>query len=117
MPPTNLSSTDPKQLQPKERKVFWQHHIACYQASHLNRSQYCRTNHINYDCFLYWYHKLKKPTKTPSLIPVHIKQEQPGETTQPISQPIVCSIVLSHGYRLLVHNSQHLPDIIKALTP
>ena len=44
-------------------KVFWQHHIAQWQASGLSQAGYCRQQELCAHKFSYWKRKLQTPCK------------------------------------------------------
>jgi len=87
-------------------KDFWSHHVQSHQFSALSKTEYCKQNQLNYHRFLYWCNKLTKTDKNVSgdkspFIPIKLKS-----TTS--SSSCLCTLELSCGNRLLIHDEPTL---------
>jgi hypothetical protein len=87
-----------------ENKQFWKQQVEKLKASGLSRTQYCRTNSINYHRFGYWLKKL--PSVSSKLVPVKL---QPPEATSPNST--LCTLEL-RGYILKIHDLSALSFVL-----
>jgi hypothetical protein len=94
-------------LAPKtiENEAFWKHHAESHQASGLTRKNYCRLNKVHYARFCYWSRKSSK--KSSSLIAVKLKDDAS------IRQITVCTLTLSNGCSLQIHDQQTLFAILE----
>jgi len=93
-----------------KKQTYWQGQITLFKTSGLNRKAFCRREQLNYDQFQYWYQKLGCLTpKSPSLIPVKLKFDKPIQTT-------LCTLELSQGHRLLIHDQVSLTFILEKLS-
>ena len=94
---------------------FWKEHVEKYLASGYNKSQYCRQNNLAYHRFLHWCKKITKnyPVSfdgNSSFIPVKLKP-----TASAISDHCLCSLELSKGHRLLIHDESALQLLLTKL--
>ena len=87
-----------------ETPGFWQHHVANFALNNVTKIQYCKDNNITYHRFLYWHDKFTNGTD--SFIPIKF----PGNNNL-----AVCTIEFSQGHRLVLHDSNILPQIISLL--
>ena len=102
------TSQDLSQL--TEGESFWKRHLELLKSSELSRVQYCREHKLNYHRFGYWLSKWSRQTSAP-LITVKLKPEQPFE-----QKVTLCTLNLSNGRTLCIHEQQALIFILEKLT-
>lgn len=103
-----------KAQQNNEINLFWQNHFKSLKLSGLNRKEYCVKNNLNYDQFGYFISKWAKQMSAPKidlpLIPVTIKNE--ASSLLVASNKLLCSVSLSNGLVLKIHDVSVLPFIL-----
>jgi len=92
---------------------FWRDHIETYLTSGYNKSQYCRQHDLVYHRFLHWCRKFAKSegnaiSGNNSFIPVKLK-------STPASSNCICTLELSNGNRLLIHDETALQLLLSKL--
>lgn len=88
-------------------KDFWEMHVKAFSECDDNKAKYCRQNGINYNTFTYWQKKCNQEARIKP-IPVTIK---PSDTLT----PIVCTVELKNGIKLLIHDRHALIGLIEEL--
>lgn len=92
-----------------EDESYWQKHVAAYNNGCASKISYCRENNVHYHRFLYWHNKLSKSNEDGALIPVTLKNDLPAVAK--------CTLELSHGCRILIHDDalalQLLTSVVK----
>lgn len=104
----------------KEKKDYWFKHILLWQNSQLTQKRYCQQENLNPSTFIYWRTKFLKmeishsPTQdtdkassVPTLVPIQLKQPEPA------AKPILCTLNLSNGFHLAIHDLQALSFILE----
>jgi len=94
-----------------EDKSYWHNQITEFKQSGLNRKAFCRRFDVNYDRFQYWYRKFeleKKHQPTPAVVPIKLTT---GTTTR--VNPVLCSIRLTSGATLYLHDMGLIQSLIK----
>jgi hypothetical protein len=95
---------------PIENEEFWRHHNQMQKTSGLTRADYCRKNGLNYDRFGYWVTKrLRKSTQETKLVSVKVK---PANESASALQSILCTLNLSSGHSLKIHDTNALSIIL-----
>ena len=96
------------------KRAAWEKHYASYQASGLKKKTYCRNTGLNYYQFQYWHQKFQLEQRVESnepatgFLPVAIKS--PRRTSD-----ILCTLELSSGSRLFIHDESVLQTILVTL--
>jgi hypothetical protein len=96
----------------KESEAFWKNHIELQKTSGLSRANYCRQNKLTYHCFCYWQSKWSsgESQKPSSLIAIQLKPRAETE-----SQKTLCTLLLSGGRCLKIHDRESLSIILDRL--
>jgi len=94
---------------------FWQEHIKQYQSSQLSKAAYAREHQLVHHQFAYWCRKMDKQQKpsqqaSPDFIPVKLARAE-----QPISSSVLCTLELSDGHKILVHQESVLPYLLEKI--
>lgn len=93
-----------------EGETFWKRHLELQKLSGLSRVQYCREHTLNYHRFGYWLSKWSRETSSP-LITVKLKPERSFE-----HEVTLCTLNLSNGRTLCIHDKQALIFILEKLS-
>lgn len=95
---------------PNGKEGFWKQHAVLHKESGLSRAEYCRKNHLSYDCFGYWLCKWRKVT--PKLVPINLKSAPPPAA---IPEPLLCTLAFKSGRVLKIHDKNIIPLILSTL--
>ena len=108
---TTLKSTATKNSAMQEQ--LFKEHAAKQKDSGLSRLAYCRKHQLNYDHFNYWFRKENKEVR--QLVPVKLSQPVEPTSFPSISATVLCTLTLSSGSVLQVHDKSILPLILSEL--
>jgi hypothetical protein len=95
------------------QEQFFEEHIVKQKASGLSRAAYCRKHQLNYDHFNYWFRKEKKTAQ--QLVPIKISEPVKPSSLRPIALPTLCTLTLTNGDVLQIHDKSILPLIFSKL--
>lgn len=92
---------------------FWKTHFEQFKLSQLSKAGYAEKHGLVKHQFIYWARKfdkaLKKSVATPSdFIPITIKQPSAITNNTMPNIPILCTLQLSDGKKLLLHSESAL---------
>lgn len=86
---------------------FWQGHLKVQQESGLSQAAYCRNHSLACSRFSYWKKKLTQPAV--KLLPVSLTQSS-------VKADVLCTLVLTGGNELKIHDLTVLPTLISILS-
>ena len=100
-------STEPT----KNRRDFWEQHVAHYIDSGLSKAQYCREHELTYHQFVYWVPQfsplINEPVAavtTSKFLPVRLNQSaQPSELEITLPSGVQINGVTEHTSALAIH--------------
>ena len=97
---TNL----PEELEPKEKRQFWEGHIQSWQQSGLTQAEYCRQNDLKNHRWWYWRKRISHPPDTGvTFVPLRFSSSK-------TSQAGIC-VVTPNGYRIEIDNGYDISKI------
>ena len=93
-----VDATIPREeLDPKEKRQFWEEHIQAWQQSGLSQVEYCRRSNLKNHQWWYWRKRLSQPCDTDvTFVPLHFSS---SKITNQISRGVI-SVVTPNGYRI-----------------
>jgi len=94
-----------------EAEEFWQNHEKLQKGSELSRAAYCRQNGLNYFRFCHWIKKSRQNYSVNKLVSVKLKA-----ATDRVAQKNLCTLELSSGRCLKIHDIQVLSIILERLS-
>ena len=103
-----VPSKNPSAQSAVENEEFWKRHAELHKASGLTRTNYCRLHNVNYDRFGYWLSKWSHQSS--SLVAIKLKPKD-----ESIRQATLCTLSLSNGRTLQIHDQQSLSYILERL--
>lgn len=97
---------------PVENEEFWRNHHQMQKASGLTRSDYSRQHGLNYDRFGYWIKKQSlNKNHSAELISIKVKA-----SNSPAMQSTLCTLNLSSGHHLQIHDISVLSIILDRMS-
>ncbi len=101
-----------------EDTAYWKQHTELHHRSGLTKLDYCQQYQVHYHRFIYWSRKLSSDAQAAlSPHPKDFISVQRKEPLLPVSSyPALCSLTLSLGLRLEIHDQQALGFILERLS-
>ena len=86
--------SSPEELDPKEKRKFWEDHVEAWQHSGLTQAEYCRQNNLKNHRWWYWRKRISCSAETDvTFVPLHFSSSK-------ISRAGI-SVVTPNGYRIV----------------
>jgi len=86
-----------EELDPKDKRQFWEEHIQVWQHSGLSQVEYCRRNNLKNHRWWYWQKRISQPCDTDvAFVPLHFSSSKISLTG--------ISVVTPNGYRIECDN-------------
>ena len=86
-------TSSPEELDPKEKRQFWEEHIQAWQQSGLSQVEYCRRNNLKDHQWWYWRKRISHPPDTDvTFVPLRFSSNKTSRTG--------ISVVTPNGYRI-----------------
>jgi len=83
----------PEELDPKEKRQFWENHVQAWQQSGLTQAEYCRQNNLKNHRWWYWRKRISHPAETDvTFVPLRFSSNKTSRTG--------ISVVTPNGYRI-----------------
>ena len=87
----------PEELDPKEKRQFWEEHIQAWKQSGRTQAEYCRQNNLKNHRWWYWRKRISQPSDTDvRFVPLRFPSGK-------ISQSGI-RVVTPNGYRIEFDN-------------
>jgi hypothetical protein len=82
-----------EELDPKEKRQFWEDHVQAWQHSGLTQAEYCRQNNLKNHRWWYWRKRISHPPETDvTFVPLNFSSSKLSR--------IGISVVTPNGYRI-----------------
>ena len=82
-----------EELDPKEKRQFWEDHVQGWQHSGLTQAEYCRQNNLKNHRWWYWRKRISHPPETDvTFVPLNFSSSKLSR--------ISISVVTPNGYRI-----------------
>jgi hypothetical protein len=94
-----MENINPLELEPGEKRRFWQDQIERQSQSKLTQAQYCDQNGLKLSQFTHW--KYKSPKKTIAAV-TFVSVPVPTINAKPAA-PVALNLITAAGYRIEVH--------------
>jgi hypothetical protein len=94
-----MENINPVELEPGEKRRFWQEQIERQLQSKLTQAQYCDQNGLKLSQFIHW--KYKSPKKTSAGV-TFVSVPLPKINGKPAA-PAALNLITTAGYRIEVH--------------
>jgi hypothetical protein len=86
-----------EELDPKEKRQFWEDHVQAWQQSGLTQAEYCRQNNLKNHRWWYWRKRISHPSETNvTFVPLRFSSSK-------LSRAGI-SVVTPNGYRIECDN-------------
>jgi len=86
-------TSSPEELDPKEKRQFWEDHVQAWQHSGLTQAEYCRKNNLKNHRWWYWRKRISHPPDTDvTFVPLCFSSNKTSRTG--------ISVVTPNGYRI-----------------
>ena len=90
-------TSSPEELDPKEKRQFWEDHVQAWQHSGLTQAEYCRQNNLKNHRWWYWRKRISHPPDTDvTFVPLRFSSNKTSRTG--------ISVVTPNGYRIKCDN-------------
>jgi hypothetical protein len=87
----------PEELDPKEKRQFWENHVQAWQQSGLTQAEYYRQNNLKNHRWWYWRKRISHPPEADvTFVPLHFSSSKTSQTG--------ISVVTPNGYRIECDN-------------
>lgn len=102
-----------EELNPKDKRQFWEDHIQAWQQSGLSQVEYCRRNNLKDHQWWYWRKRISQPCDTDvTFVPLHFSS---SKITNQISRGAI-SVVTPNGYRIECDNDFDVSKLRQLIT-
>ena len=99
----------PEELNPKEKRQFWEDHIQAWQQSGLAQVEYCRQNNLKNHRWWYWRKRISlSPDTDVTFVPLRFSSSQ-------ISRSGI-SVLTPNGYRIEIDNGFDFSKLRQLIT-
>ena len=99
----------PEELNPKEKRQFWEDHIQAWQQSGLTQVEYCRQNNLKNHRWWYWRKRISfSPDTDVTFVPLHFSSSQTLRSG--------ISMVTPNGYRIEIDNGFDFAKLRQLIT-
>jgi hypothetical protein len=85
------------ELDPNQKRQYWQQHIEGWQQSGLNQAAYCRQNNLDRHQWTYWKKRLARTDAGVSFVPIKFAHNLPVAIPKP-----AINLVTVNGYKIEV---------------
>ena len=99
----------PEELDPREKRQFWEGHLQVWQQSGLTQAEYCRQNNLKNHRWWYWRKRISHPPDTDvTFVPLHFSSSQTLRSG--------ISVVTPNGYRIEIDNGFDFSKLRQLIT-
>jgi hypothetical protein len=99
----------PLELEPKEKRKFWEAQIQAWQASGVSQAEYCRQNNLKMHQWWYWRKRISHLSDSDiTFVPLNLSSDKMYRSG--------VNVVTPNGYRIEVDNSFDLSKLRQLVT-
>ena len=100
----DFTNSAPEELNPKEKRQFWEGHIQSWQQSGLSQAEYCRQNDLKNHRWWYWRKRISHSSDTDvTFVPLRFSSSKISRTD--------ISVVTPNGYRIEIYNGYDMSKL------
>jgi hypothetical protein len=98
-----------EELNPKDKRKFWEDHIQTWRQSGLTQAGYCRQNNLKNHQWWYWRKRISHPSNTDvTFVPLRFSPSK-------ISRSVI-SVVTPNGYRIEIDEDYDFSNLRQLIT-